>query len=325
MPVWGLAGIGLSLVLTAVLFWRLDWTSFRASLEGLQPAGVGGTLLCLVAGIGLRALRWQVLAQVPLRQYAHFWRAASIGYLGNLIYPARAGELLRMAAVHRFAGVPAGVALVSAVLDRMADALWFALILSALLWKEQDSLVEAGLAGMAALAFAAGILCLALLLSGSDSGRRWLRRLPGALAERALRWQREAGELARSLWRLRPLSLAGSLTVLAFATDCLAYGWLLGAFGWSLPPMAAVTLALFIAAGTALPSAPAYVGIYQLACVLALSFHGIDESQALAYSVVIQLLVACVVGVQGGVAMASYGMHWRGMQSLRRDAARPAP
>ena len=48
-----------------------------------------------------------------------------------------------------------------------------------------------------------------------------------------------------------------------------------------------------------LPSAPGYIGIYQVACVLALTLYGIDQNLALAYSIVLHLVSFFIIGIQG--------------------------
>jgi hypothetical protein len=50
--------------------------------------------------------------------------------------------------------------------------------------------------------------------------------------------------------------------------------------------MASVVLLVLIPLGTMVPSAPAYLGPVQYACVLGLGLYGVDKSEALAYSMV---------------------------------------
>ena len=64
------------------------------------------------------------------------------------------------------------------------------------------------------------------------------------------------------------------LSALAFSLDYSAFWLMLRAFDWSLPVQAAMTVGVFLAIGSLLPAAPGYVGIYQVACVLALKWNG---------------------------------------------------
>jgi len=96
------------------------------------------------------------------------------------------------------------------------------------------------------------------------------------------------------------------LNLCAMGLDCAGYWLVLRGFGWSLPVSAAVTVDVFLGAGASVPSAPGYLGIYQAACVLALRLYGIGETQALAYSIVVQVFTILIITVQSLAALASY-------------------
>ena len=123
------AGFLISLVLMAWVFVRLDWGAFFTALKQVRPAWLALAGGIIITSIMLRALRWNLISNVSVGQYWNFWRATSLGYLGNLIYPARAGEVLRMAAISQLAGVPAAKAVTSAVVDRVADGLMLGLFM----------------------------------------------------------------------------------------------------------------------------------------------------------------------------------------------------
>jgi hypothetical protein len=76
------------------------------------------------------------------------------------------------------------------------------------------------------------------------------------------------------------------------------------AFGWHLPLLAPIVIWVFIAVGSALPSAPAGIGIHQLACVMALQIYGVSPSDAFALSLVLQAgsfaaILLAMLGVLG--------------------------
>jgi hypothetical protein len=98
------------------------------------------------------------------------------------------------------------------------------------------------------------------------------------------------------------------LTGFAFFLDYCALWLMLRAFEWSLPVQAAMTVGVFLAIGSLLPAAPGYVGIYQVACVLALKWYGISESAALAYSVVAQGATLLAIFALGALVALRYGM-----------------
>jgi uncharacterized membrane protein YbhN (UPF0104 family) len=73
-----------------------------------------------------------------------------------------------------------------------------------------------------------------------------------------------------------------SIPVWGFAT--LGVYYCLVAIDMNLPFMASVVLIVLISLGSMIPSAPAYIGTMQYACILGLAIYSIDKSQALAYS-----------------------------------------
>ncbi len=120
-------------------------------------------------------------------------------------------------------------------------------------------------------------------------------------------WYAEAVSVARQFRDPGRFSKLVALTLLAMLVDYATIWLVMLAFDWTLPLMAAVTVGVFLNAGMLLPAAPGYVGIYQIACIFALGLYGVGESEAVAFSVVLQLLVLSVLLVSGGAAMISCG------------------
>jgi hypothetical protein len=268
---------------------------------------VGLTALSIL----LRALRWTWIANGSSAGIGSFWAATTLGYLGNMIYPMRAGEVLRILAVNRLAQVPFHRGTTSALIDRISDGIVLGLVLIGL-FAIHGAAIQ-GAPGIFALC--AVFLFLALFLGGFGAwGHRW--RPP--LERLVLRLPRRAG------WRImpaydqvrhlllevgRPLALLRLLliTLAVFCVD-FAVSWsLMFAFGWSLPLTAAITVEGFVAVGSLLPSAPGYVGAFQVACILALGLYGIDATSAVAFSIVLQAVILLLVGAQSCWLVSRHG------------------
>jgi hypothetical protein len=108
--------------------------------------------------------------------------------------------------------------------------------------------------------------------------------------------------------------------LIAAVVDYVSIWFAMHAMGWSLPVISAVLFGVLLAMGTLIPAAPGYIGIYQVASVLALTRYGTNEAAALAFSVVVQGLALASIAMQAVVVLAHYG--WR-MKDLRlaRNAA----
>jgi len=87
------------------------------------------------------------------------------------------------------------------------------------------------------------------------------------------------------------------MAALVLISDYIAVAASLSAFNLELHYIAALLLWVFLALGSALPSAPGYVGVYQLASILALSFFAIDASVAVAVALFLQILIVIVVSL----------------------------
>ena len=76
--------------------------------------------------------------------------------------------------------------------------------------------------------------------------------------------------------------------------------WLMCAFDWSLPVVAAFVLVCVLVIGIMVPAGPGFLGTYQAAIVTGLAVFGVNSNDALAYSLVaypINLLVVVAFGL----------------------------
>lgn len=309
----GLAiGLGVSAVLVAIVVARMDWQEFRAAFDDVRWSWVALGCAGVLATITIRALRWAVLSDAHAGQLGVYWNATVIGYVGNVLYPGRAGELLRIAAVHHALRLPPGELLAKAFVDRMADVVLLGVAAVYVLGVLATQITRDAPLGWLALFIVIPVAAfIALLAFGAHLKplvRYFSSVLPGHWSERIPRWYGQLLEACGELARPRRLARAMGFTVIAYCVDYGIFWLFLTAFEWSLPIHAAMTIGVLLAIGSMLPAAPGYIGIYQVACVLALAPYGIGESSALAYSVVAQGATLLVIGVLGAVVAMRYGL-----------------
>lgn len=306
-----IVGIAISAILLGLFASRMDWAQFRDTFAALRWPWVFVACACFAASISVRGARWAVVAGARQSEFGAFWNAATMGYVGNALYPARAGEVIRVAVLRHSLPIPFGRIVASALGDRITDVVAVAAAAA--------YLVGAAAAGFAAESVLLPALVMAavpiatLLLAGrfghllSPAMARMAARLPPTWAECVPRWYAEALDAVSVFARPRRMTLVLLLTAIACALDCIALWFLLRAFDWVLPAEAAILVFVLLALGSMIPAAPGYVGIYQVACVLALRPYPIPESSALAYSVVAQGAALLVIAVLGAFAGLRYG------------------
>ena len=106
-------------------------------------------------------------------------------------------------------------------------------------------------------------------------------------------------------------------------------GWTMGAVaaflvarsvGIHLAPLEAIFVASALALGVAIPSSPGYIGTYQLIAVEALGLLDIDDSQALAFSILMHASWFVPTTLFGGGVII-----WRALRAAERPGALKTP
>ena len=319
-----MAGLCITALILVFFIRRLDWDEFSAAFFALRTPWLLAACAAIVLTVAVRALRWQRLAGSH-GGFKPFWDATVLGYVGNVIYPARAGEALRVAAICRSARLGLGHAVTSAFADRLADVFVLGAVALLVLGLEklgpQDHRVFLAVLLLSTLP----VLVFVAFLRWGAKLSSWLssvaHRLPRALAEPLPRWLAQAVDQTSILRTPRVLGTVLGLTLVATFLDYLSIWFVMHAMSWSLPLLAAVLVGVLLAIGTLIPAAPGYVGIYQVACVLALARYEISEAAALAFSVVLQGVVLGAIILQALGVFAHYGWRWREFQLAKNKIA----
>ena len=256
----------------------------------LIPALVAFGLGCVA-----RALRWRSLF-TPHRRPSRgvTLNAMMIGYFYNNLLPARAGEAARVLVLKQRSSSPPVEITGTIVLERIFDVLGILAIffvaqpwLPGVSWFSTAAIVAVAL--MVAIAISAAVLAfygdrpLRLLLRPF---RRWF-----PVSEERL--ERAVAELVHGLsglrdWRVATEALSWTLIAWLFSMLC-AY-FVIVAFHFKLPFAAGVLVMVAIGMSMILPSAPAAVGVFEGATLIALNAYGLGHSVALPYALVLHLV-----------------------------------
>jgi hypothetical protein len=236
------------------------------------------------------------------------------GYLGNTFLPARAGELVRTLAISARSSLSKTYVLTTALSERLMD------VIALVMWSSLI-LLRAGakprwivdLSRTTAIVAAAGALALAVLPHMEGLCRNRLPRFAGQV----LLGVRAFHNVGRFLG-------FAALTAALWMTD--AFGAILMADGLHLHFSFAMAMLLMtgMGLGSALPSTPGYVGIYQFAAVTVLTPFGIGRDAALAYSLVAQAS-ACVVTLALGLPSLYWATASPPCTSSKTPDRTPAP
>lgn len=298
----------------ALLYHSLRGIQWRQVGRIVSSADLSLLALCAViatASLFLRSWRWRILlnAERTVGLSDAFWATAA-GQFGNNFLPARAGELVRTVMISSRSELDRTYVLATALSERVADAIILVVITAlVLLTMPSPPGWLAGAArpfGLLALAGASAIAIVPLL--GSFATRA-IDRLPLRAALRA----RIAGIVGHGLRGVgtfhsaRRLSGFIGLAVAIWVLDALGTVIAGAALGFRIPISVAFLLITGLSVGTALPSTPGYVGIYQFVAVTVMTPFGFSPTDAIAYILVAQALMYVVIGFWGSLAFFRRG------------------
>lgn len=227
-----------------------------------------------------RGVRWRVLTG---GDYMVGLRAMVWGYVVNLVAPFRAaGELARVATVTVEAGTSAWRTAGNVVAERALDflslcAVGFTLII---MGRSESTTMLDRLRGGLAGGLTLGIVLIAITAAAVIVMRT--RKLHG-------RVQQIVTGLA-ALSNVRNASIATAISLLLWTAESILLFRLAQAFGIHLDLTVLGALVLALNLGLALPTTPGGVGIHQAIAIAVLTPRHANAEEAIAYSVVVQLL-----------------------------------
>lgn len=298
--------IALSVAVSAVLLGfavrEVDWDRAWGAIRSANYWWVLAMIPVTVWSLFIRAQRWRVFLHgvgvPPLRPLV---AATNIGFLANMVLPLRIGEVVRPVLLSRRAHLPLSGVLASVLLERIFDMFTILLLfgLSASLVDVSDRVRQWGwmLSGLAFTVAAVIVLIRVQERLALRIARRLADLLPARLGESAYGFAKgfvQALEMLDSPTAyLR--AFAWSLYLWLVISSVYAFGF--WAFHLDVPVLrGGLVLTTLVAIAVSVPSAPGFIGSFQLGCVIALGIFKVDESAAIAYSLVVHAtqFIGCI-------------------------------
>jgi hypothetical protein len=320
--------IGLPISAIAILFLasQVDLRAAAAVLSTAHLAPLVGATLLIGVQVALVTARWRLL--LPRNESGHrpsylgTARALLVGYLGNFVLPARLGEAVRAYLVSRLEGLSLTGSFASVILERVVDTASIALIATVLAlglgapnWVVQiTALVAAG----ALLAFVLVAFGLLEVVSA------WLLRVvPSGWRVRMVALSTTLDDFSRGLsagGRWRTILAVLGISLVSWMFEAGVYFLVAQSLGIEeiLLPQALLIAAVTVLA-TAVPSAPAYVGTFELAATGVAIAMGVPEAEALAFAILVHVTTVIPLAVGGVISLSTIGM---GLVPLARMAGK---
>jgi uncharacterized protein (TIRG00374 family) len=319
-----LPGLLISIVAIGLLLQMADWQELIQALRGIEIAGLVPAIIFYVLGNAFRALTWMTLLQNKA-PYRRVFIVLNEGYLLNNILPFRLGELARVLLLSQSASLSPFFVLSTIIIERAYDVALAAGLLLATLplvfgIKNASTvaitalgLVLLGLITLFLLARNREILKAKLGKAGDthDSFRqRFINRLDSFIE--GLGVLIRPGQFFLSLLFIIMSWLFGALEIHFLLNNGEAHASL----WWTGFVLGVVSL------GIAIPSAPAQLGVYEVAMVGALTLLGYPAGQALAVALVAHLIHIGFTGVVGTLGLIREGETVTGLYARLKNLTR---
>ncbi len=272
-------------------------------------------------GVWVRAWRWHYLLR-PVKQVptSTMFPIVAIGYMGNNIYPARAGEVLRAVVLKRRSGVPMSASLATVIVERIFDGVVMLGFVFLNLPKLATLQGESGFVGdiQTLAVWGAGVFAAALLafLWGAMYPQAAMRLGEWGIGRlMPLRWRARANSMLhkfleglaslRSPWNALMVFLT-SVVIWLFETG--KYWFVMHAFPFQVDFFTLMLMNGIVNLATTLPSAPGYVGTFDAPGIAVLKAAGVAAPVAAAYTLVLHVALWVPITALGGYYLLKEGL-----------------
>jgi uncharacterized protein (TIRG00374 family) len=274
-------------------------------------------------GLWIRTWRWHYLLR-PLKKIptVKMFPIVAIGYMGNNIYPARAGEVLRAVVLKRHEDVPISASLATVVVERIFDGVvmlgFVFLNLPELARLTHDSgfignIQQLALWGTGLFLGALMIFLLAAMFP------HVAERLISVLVSKIMpeRWKEKSMSLVnRFLAGLEALRSPKDVLMIFFTSVIIwlletgKYWFVMHAFNFQVSFFALMLMNGIVNLATTIPSAPGYVGTFDLPGIALLNAYGIPKEIATAYTLVLHAALWLPITLLGAYYFTREGLKW---------------
>jgi uncharacterized membrane protein YbhN (UPF0104 family) len=302
--------------LAAVIWWASKQDAPRLPSTSGEIAWLVGSLCLYAVATLVRSERWHRILHLTGVD-AHrkdSYSLTTVGYMGNNVLPARAGEMLRVVLLDKRTGSGKRSLLGTVVAERLLDGIVLALIFLVVAYGALRGHVPSDkplfvLAVLAALGVAALIAIQVLRKRDAMVRLREFAR-PLAGAPRAL------------LSRDGVVLLAGTFVI--WAIEASVYLSVAHATSLDISGMGALYLVAFTNLVAMLPAGPGYVGTFDAAVVIAVKALGGTGSAAVSYLLLLRFVLFIPITVVGLVVLVVRYGGWSRMRAATRLEATSA-
>lgn len=275
--------------------------------------------------VWVRAWRWHYLLR-PLKAIptSTMFPIVTIGYAGNNIFPARAGEVVRAVVLKRKEGVPVSASLATVIVERIFDGvvmLAFVFVNLPELAKHNTNVTVVGsfniqqvaLGGTVIFAAALAVFLMAAMFPyQTEKFLDWFARrfVPERWRERLLTLGKRFLSGLESLRSPVEALMVFVTSVIIWLLETVKYWFVMHAFSFEVSFFTLMLMNGVVNLATTIPSAPGYLGTFDLPGIKTLEAYGVPSAVAQSYTFVLHFALWLPITLLGLYYMAREGVNW---------------
>ena len=274
-------------------------------------------------GVWVRAWRWHYLLRPLKKVPTHtMFPIVTIGYMGNNIYPARAGEVLRAYVLKKREGIPISASLATIIVERIFDGVvmlaFVFLNLPELAKLNHDSgfvgnIQQAALWGTFAFIGALAVFLLAAMfpfVTEKVVNTLINRLVPSRFREKVQSVTSRFLSGLESLRSPKDALMVFFTSVLIWLLETGKYWFVMQAFPFNVSFFALMLMNGIVNLATTLPSAPGYIGTFDAPGIALLMAYGVPGEVAAGYTLVLHAALWLPITLLGAYYFTREGLKW---------------
>jgi len=253
------------------------------------------------------------LKRVPLRR---LFPVVVIGYMGNNVYPARAGELMRAYVLRRREGISVSASLATVIIERVFDGLVMLMfVFIGLPFTPMPPWLQWGVVVASVLFFGAlaVFIVLAVKVQWAEAVYGWLidRLVPARFRAPARGFAERFVTGLHSLRSGRAVLMLFATSVVIWLAETVKYWFVMHAFDFNVPFYVLMLMNGVVNLATTIPSSPGYVGTFDAPGIEILTIWGVSRNVAAGYTLVLHAALWLPITLLGVFYMARQSIGWR--------------
>ncbi len=308
----------------------LDLGTLWVSIKSIDIIWILPGIAIYFIGVWARSVRWSILLKGKYSPPpSQLFPSICIGYLGNNIFPARAGEFLRAYHLREKSAIPFTTSLASIIVERIFDGLVMIIFILIGLPGYLNQLRNEELSGLIQWILIAGSILfilafLVVLLSALFPDRVkkifdfvFLKMLPQKFHEKYQAILNRFFEGLESLKSPKHLLAVFAISILVWIFETGLYWCTQQAFHLGIPFTQLLLLNGALNILSTIPSAPGYIGVFDAPGISLLNAMSIQPESAAAYILTLHAALWLPITVVGLIFFIQEGFHWSQIKSQK--------